>query len=453
MLIEMLLGVIAEMRGPLHPYWRSVARAFFVLTIVLGTNATFAADPDVARARQLVGDGMYQDAYELLASFASLSDADVTYLLGRAALGLERGDEAKALFERSLATRPDFPPAHLGLGRAYYLLGRYAEAKIEFETVLRFDNLPQDVMSQDEIYDQAARQSLDENKPLTHFAYLETGIGQYRVNETVGTRALGGGDRRDTFYNARGGGGINYALQNGYSIDATLDYRYRNYDNADSRSDSDLRWNLAGSRAFGENNLAAGFRGRTSYRGDGDYRNDVSIYTDYRMRYDPDNQFTLSADVRRRRYPEGPLRARSRTTALVSAGWIRSFMEGDGSFSVTGHAGHNYATSRPDGSSDVFGATAALDFTVNKQWSWGTFVWWERDAYNSDNIHFHPDTLGNAVLLRRRDNLYEVGAYLVWEFAPTWTLRPELLWIRDQSNSIGLNYSSTEIWLNVRKSF
>jgi hypothetical protein len=84
---------------------------------------------------------------------------------------------------------------------------------------------------------------------------------------------------------------------------------------------------------------------------------------------------------------------------------------------------------------------------------WGTFVWWEHDAFNDDRIHFHPDTLDNSVLLRRKDNLYEVGAYLVWEFVPTWTLRPEVLWIRDQSNSIGFNYSSTEFWLNIRKAF
>jgi hypothetical protein len=57
------------------------------------------------------------------------------------------------------------------------------------------------------------------------------------------------------------------------------------------------------------------------------------------------------------------------------------------------------------------------------------------------------------VLLRRNDNLYEVGAYLVWEFAPTWTLRPELLWIRDHSNAAAFNYSATEVWINVRKSF
>jgi tetratricopeptide (TPR) repeat protein len=394
----------------------------------------------------------------LLASFvlahsalAAGSDPDPELSEARQLLSGGRYEEAKALLERNLATRPDNPAAHLALGRAYFALGHYAEAKIEFETVLRFDNLPPDVLSQVEIYDQAARQSLEEGRRLTHFAYAETGLGVYRVNSTSGTDLFGGSDRRDNFLNVRAGGGASYALQGGAAIDGSLDYRFRSYDNADSRNDSDLRWNLAGSQAMGENNLAVGLRGWTSYRGNGNYRNDATIFTDYRIRYDPDNQFTLGADVRRRKYP-GDLRDLSRTTAQVSVGWVRAYMEGKGSFSLAGHAGRNYATNRPDGDSDTFGATVALDFTVNNRLGSGAFAWWERDSFNADNIHFHPDAIEGAPL-RRRDDLYEIGAWLAWEFAPTWTLRPELLWIRDQSNVVGFNYSSTEVWINVRKAF
>lgn len=388
---------------------KSALRVLMGTMALLGAAVAFAAEPDPARAREIV-----------------------------------QAAETQA---------PDTVAAHLELGRAYFVLGQYAEAKIEFETVLRFDNLPQDLLSQVEIYNQAAHQALDEKRALTGFGYAETGVGRYRVNSTRGTDALGGGDRRDTFYNARVGGGLNYALQNGYAIDGSLDYRFRYYDNPDSRDDSDLRWRLAGSRSFGESNLAVGVRGRTSYRGDGDYRNDAGLFTDYRYRIDPDNQLTLGAEYRRRRYPEGRLRDRNRTSADASAGWVHSLLDGSGSLTVTAHGGQHFATDRPDGNSSFYGATAALDFTINNKLGWGTFAWWERDAYNVDRVHFHPDTLDNSVVLRRKDNLYEVGAYLVWEFAPSWTLRPEILWIRDQSNSVGFNYSATEFWLNVRKGF
>ncbi|MDM0017824.1 porin family protein [Variovorax saccharolyticus] len=376
-------------------------------------------------------------------------------LLGASAASAAEPDPARAreIVEAAQRTPPDSVAAHLELGRAYFVLGQYAEAKIEFETVLRFDSLPQDLLSQVEIYNKAANQALDEKRSLTGFGYAETGIGRYRVNSTRGTDAFGGGDRRDDFVNARVGGGLNYALPNGYALDASLDYRGRYYDNSDSRNDSDLRWRVAGSRSFGENNLAVGLRGRNSYRGDSDFRNDAGLFADYRYRVDPDNQLTLGAEYRRRRYPEGPLRERSRTSADISGGWVHSLLDGSGSLTVTAHGGQHFATSRPDGNSNFYGATVALDFTVNNKLSWGTFAWWERDAFNADRIHFHPDTLDNSVFLRRKDNLYEVGAYLVWEFVPTWTLRPELLWIRDQSNSVGFNYSSTEFWLNVRKAF
>ncbi len=451
-------------RGRPCPKWSIVLMLLVAALASQPFNAAFAGESaptsaasstELSHGRQLLHDGNYAEAYDLLSPMAGANRGDPTfdYVFGRAALGSGHAEQAKELFLASLAAQPDSPPAHLALGRAYYALGRYAEAKIEFETVLRFDNLPPDLLSQVKIYNEAAMQSVEEGRRLTGFGYLETGIGVYNVHDTVGTRTFGGSDRRDTFYNLRAGGGLNYELDNGYALNGTLDYRFRYYDNADSRDDSDLRWNMAGSRSFGDNNLAVGFRGRTSYRGNGNYRNDAGIYADYRYRLDTDNQLTFGAEYLRRRYPEGPFRGRNRTSTTLSAGWEHSFLDGVGSFSFAGHGGKHYATTGADGNSDFFGAIASLDFTIGSKVNWGVFGWWERDDFNSDAIHFHPDTEDNLILLGRSDNLYEAGSYLTWEFAPTWTLRPELLWIRDHSNAVAFNYSSTEVFLNVRKSF
>jgi len=64
--------------------------------------------------------------------------------------------EAKALFEQALEVDPSSVGAHLGLGRPYYTLGEYSRARIEFQTVLQYDNLPRDLHGQTEVYDQAA---------------------------------------------------------------------------------------------------------------------------------------------------------------------------------------------------------------------------------------------------------------------------------------------------------
>jgi hypothetical protein len=138
---------------------------------------------------------------------------------------------------------------------------------------------------------------------------------------------------------------------------------------------------------------------------------------------------------------------------MIHAGWVRSLFEGRGSFTLTGHGGYNYATSRPDGNSAIWGATANFDWTFTDRLAGFLFAWWERDSFNTDQIHYHPDSTDETYILRRKDNLYEFGGGLVWEFVKTWSLRPEILYIRDQSNAVGFNYSSTEVWVNMRKAF
>ena len=45
------------------------------------------------------------------------------------------------------------------------------------------------------------------------------------------------------------------------------------------------------------------------------------------------------------------------------------------------------------------------------------------------------------------------GAGLTWEFADSWSLNPEILYIYDDSNILAEEYSSTEIWFTARKDF
>jgi len=434
--------------------WSRLALALATVFAMLATGTAVADQPDLARAEQLLAERRYQEAYDLLAPFGETKadSASFNYLAGRAALGTRQPEKARELLARSLDNYHDSVAAHLALGLAYFELEMFAEARIAFETVFRFDNLPPDLESQAQIYARAARSYLEDGSRLLWHGYAATGIGQYRVNLTRGTNALGGGDRRDTFYNARVGGGLNYDLPGDYALDASLDYRFRYYDNPDSRNDSDLRWRAAGSRSFGENNLALGLRGRTSYRGNGNHRNDYGLFADYRYRLDPDNQLTTGAELRRRRYPTA-LPDRSFSSAVANIGWLHALNGGDSSISLVAHGGYNFSTSRPDGESVVYGLTATYDFTITKNLGGFLFGWWEHDSYDTDRIHFHPDAIEQSVNMTRKDNLYEVGAGLVWEFARGWTLRPEILYIRDQSNATAFNYSSTEAWLNVRTDF
>ena len=119
---------------------------------------------------------------------------------------------------------------------------------------------------------------------------------------------------------------------------------------------------------------------------------------------------------------------------------------------MSSHGGRNYATSRPDGDSTFYGLTIDLDYAFSDALGWYVFGRWEHDNFNTDAYHAHPDE-DAAVILRREDNLYEFGTSLVWAFGPGWSIRPEVRYIRDESNSTNFNYSSTEYWINVRRGF
>jgi hypothetical protein len=409
-------------------------------------NSAFAADPDLARAEQLLRDGSYQEAYDLLAPFevAGKGDAVFNALLGRAALKTNRADKALTFFERSLAAAPNSVDAHLGLGRAYLALGDYARAKIEFETVLRFDELPPDLQSQAEIYAEAA-QGYAEGRRLLANGYAIVGVGNYR------TGARGGGPENDAFVAARVGGNLNYTLPDSSALDGSLDYRFRDYDNPGRRNDSDLRWNGAFSRTVDEGNWIGGVRGRVSYRGDGSYRNDYGMYGNYRLRVDPGDQVAAGLEVRQRRYPTGPLRERTRNIVELTGSWTHAFLDGKASFTLSGQAGREFNTERPDGDANFFGLSPSLSISITEKLGGFAFFWWQNDRYNIERLGAPGDSL--VGIGTRNDNLYELGGGLTWQFAPSWSLNPEILYIRDQSNILAVNYSSTEIWITLRKDF
>jgi Tetratricopeptide repeat len=416
--------------------------------LLLAAATAFAADPDLARAKSLSSEGKHQAAYDLLAPFAVSAKADAAFNLqfGEAALALNRPEEARQAFSQALAAQPDSVAAHLGLGRAYLALDDYARAKIEFETVLRFDDLPPDLETQAEIYADAAR-AYAEGRRLLASGYAMVGYGNYRVG------SAGGGPRNDAFYSARLGGRLNYELKDAYALVGSLDYRFRDYyDNDDRRNDSDLRWNGAVSRNVGEGNWMAGLRGRVSYRGEGIYRNDFGVYGNYRLRLDEDNQLSAGLEVRQRRYPDNSrLRERTRNIVEATAGWTHSFLDGKASFALDGQFGREFNTERADGDANFFGLSPSLNVSITDKLGAFAFFWWQNDRYNIERLGAPGDSL--VGIGTRNDNLYEVGGGLSWQFMPNLSLNPEILYVRDQSNILAANYSSTEIWITLRWDF
>jgi len=344
----------------------------------------------------------------------------------------------------------DLIATHLERGQAYLSKGQYAQAIMEFEQVLQFDNLPSGLKEQAEIYAEAARNRTAGN-PLSSFGYAEIGGGYYRENTTRTTEP--GAPQRDAFGKVRVGGGLGYLLEDGLSLDGTLDYRHRQYDESERRDDRDLRWSGLLNQTLENGSRAVGLRGRASYRGDDGYRQDYGIFANQSFNTNPLERITVQGELRRRLYPSGELRSRSRDIGELWLRWTRSLYDGRGEVTLSANAGHEWAThDRLDGDNTFYGLTADWSMQINDTLGVFLFGMWEHNGYHDDRSEIHSESIPPTLYTRNDDN-YELEAGLTWGFAPQWSLRPTVLYIRDSSNTFWGAYSSTETWVMLRRAF
>jgi tetratricopeptide (TPR) repeat protein len=365
-------------------------------------------------------------------------------------LAAGQASEARVLFEQALAADPSSVAAHLGLARAYYAMGEYARATLEFEAVLQYDNLPRDLHEQAAIYDKAAA-DYAAGRQWRPFYYAESGVGNYRENSSKSTDIFGGAGDHDTFLPIRVGGGWNATMTERHSFNGTLDYRFRYYDDANRRNDSDLRWNFNISRPVDDDSLQFGMRGRVSYRGNGDYRNDWGAFGTYSIGLGASDRITLTGEVRERRYPRGPLRDRTRDIAELSANWMHSLPNGRTALSFGGSIGQEWATrERIDGDASFWGVNGEIDHSFSD--ALDAFFWWSyvNESFDDERPDFTTDP---ELLLVRNDDLWNFGGGVVWRFADGWSLRPTFEYDWEDSNIPAATYSKTELWLTVRASF
>jgi hypothetical protein len=340
--------------------------------------------------------------------------------------------------------------AHLERGLFYMDQGEYARAVLEFEQVMKLTTLSVDARERAEAYARAARR-YQRGERLSFANFAQTGLGYYRENTTDSTR-VAGDPARDPFVLARVNTGATYVPGGDLSMSGSLDYRFRYYDADGRRNDSDLRWNGAVRQSLPKGSVAGGARGRLSYRGDATYRNDVGVFVNRDYLLDSDNSVLVEIDLRRRKY-QSRLDERDRTNADLGATWTRAEQDGRGSLSVELRIGYEWRRSRsPDGDATIYGASVDWSKDLSDSTSVFLFGWYEHNGFHEDHVVF--DEVDAPVGEKTRaDDLFEFGGGLIYRLADRWTLRPEILYIRDESNALWGNYSSTEVWVAVRRAF
>ena len=439
----------------------SIARWARLLVMLLGwswASAAMAQDV-VAQAEALVRAGRYAEAFALLEPHEDrlAGDLKFDYLLARSALETGKASRASFIYERILATEPNYVGVRLEMGRAYLALGDYARAKLEFETVLRFDNLPPGLREQAEIYGRSA-DSLIAGKRLTGYGYVEAGYGydnnvQSATSDSSITVVNGGTlvlppealRKGDQYRAVAAGGELAYGLTQSFGIYGGADVRARFYPDIDTSDNLTIEGRTGIVVNGAASNLRVGVAGGEYWLDNQKIRNSIGMVADYRYLAGKQDQLTANVTGMRYRFPPEAFSLQDFDLYQVALGWLHSAADGRAAVGFTLLGGKEDATrARPDGDKPFWGLRLVLQGALLDSVS----------AFVLGGVQVGKYALINDLFgERREDRLYDATAGLSWTFAKGWSLRPQVVYYKNDSNLGLYQYDRTDTSINLRVDF
>lgn len=432
-------------------------RTFVAALACVFAVTAFAADADVvAQAEALVRSGRYAEAYRLLEPLEDKLAGDVKfdYLLARSALETGRPSLASFIYERILAVEPNFLGVRLEMGRAYLALGDYARAKLEFETVLNFPNLPPDLRQQAEIYGKAAEEQLS-GKRTVGFGYIEYGLGYDSNPQSVtsvnpiasatGDPIFPGEERSDHYQALSLGGELVHALSERFSAYAGGEARVRGHRNIDTADYATLDGRMGFGYSEGGSQTRIGIAAGRYFLDHKTVRDNAGLAAEYRTLLGRLNQISLNVQASGFRFVPENLKENDYDLFQGTVGWLGVINDGRGAVGVSLLGGMENATrGRQDGDKPFYGGRLTFQNTLSAQI--GAFVLGgiQRGKYKDVNASFNTTRL---------DTLYDVVAGITWTVAPGWSLRPQLVYLKNDSNIPLFRYDRTDVSINLRRDF
>ena len=435
-------------------FWRAV---FVAIAWSVAAASWAQSDAQViAQGESLVRAGKFADAYKLLEPHEDrlAGDLKFDYLLARSALESGQPSKASFIYERILAVEPNFVGVRLEMGRAYLALGDFARAKLEFETVLRFDNLPPDLRQQAQIYGKAADEYAA-GKRTVGFAYLEYGYG-YDSNPQSATRiseiSLAGGgtlllpqsalQQGDQYQAITAGGEVIHALSNTFSVFLGGDGRLRLYRDLQIANWSTLDLRAGLGYNTGAHNVRLALTGGRFWLDDLDTRDSAGTTLDYRYLAGKQDQVTLGVSASSNKFLPDALKINSYDLYQGSFGWTHAAADGRGAAGITLVGGYENATEgRVDGDKPFAGMRITLQRALTNSVGSYLLAGAQRGQYSQINPLFGT---------KREDTLYDATLGVSWGFAKGWSLRPQVLYMKNSSNQPLYEYDRTDASLNLR---
>lgn len=416
------------------------------------------------QAEQLLNQGLATQAYALLQQseleFAGSMAFD--YLLGMAALDTAQPSEAVFALQRVLRQDPGYAAARMELARAYYDLGEYEQAKLEFER-LQHEQPPAKVAAVIEQYLLAISQRQSRYKTVTAgFVEIEGGWNSNANAATELNNFLGfqldeaSQDTASAYYGAAVGGRVNIPLAVRWQLQPAINVRHRQYPAAGQVDTDEVTASLALAYQLGK--LTTQISANGGYLALAGQRNHYSATGDLGLRYQLSDQLQFSSNLRAgsKRYAEA-LAVKDVDLLYLSVGGERQFLDkGQSRLGLTLFAGYETGLNEnSEGQETATRVITGLQGLFGRQLTATSRFYFLLAGFRSqyEDPYFVAASGGP---LDRVDLQYRAALSVISTQLPVlknWSLRPQLQYVYNQSDIELFEYRSFEAGISLRKHF
>jgi outer membrane protein len=416
-------------------------------------------DNTVIQADALIGKGDFKGAYQLLEPLESKYAGDVNYdyLLGISAVESKNVTRGAFALERVLALDPNHKNARAEMAKAHLLLGETDASKAEFSNVLKQNP---DAETRNAVGKLLTAIDKNEGIVTTFGAYLDAGVGwDSNVSSAPGIGSIGipafGGiivplgnaakEKSDDFMNLAAGISVRHPVTDEFSVFGNASFNGRFNSSESDFSNNVYDFSAGYQYQRNKNNFTLAAQNNYFDLDNERFRHAFGATTQWLYNFDAFNQAGLYGQFSRLKYTSTPIRNADRSILGVNAG--HAFQDDFKTVifaSIYGGREEARDSSVEFLDQDVFGLRAGGQLSFNPLWHLNATVSYEQRD-NDENDPFF--------LTKRKDDQYDAVLGLRYLPAPSWSIKPQISYTKNESN-IDLNgFERKSISINVRKDF
>ena len=439
-----------------------ILRKYFLrlllILLLLFANQVFADSPDLNQIKLLVDTGKSSEAYAIMApeeeNFSG--NIDVDYIFAIAALDSGNVEKSISIFDRILSINPKFAGARIDLARAYFLMGNYNLARQELN-IIQQENPPDLVRQEINNYliaiDERTKPKVNTLTAYSELTYgydtnvnaatSQSSIAIPALNNLVVTLDSSNLETHSPSLTASTGAEMIHHVRPGIKLLAGVDLKKKKAFDSPSYSSASIDGHF-GIR-FGEEEdvvMLTAQKGRF-YLGGISNRDSTSFTGQWMHAINPQNQAFLFASHSWIRYVEESAKVENMNIFVGGGGWLHAF-DRDAKFVMSPNlmVGQELdQENRLNGNKSFFGPRLACQYALKDNLSIFSSIGFQYGEYKTEN---------SAFLVKRHDYLYDASVGVQWKLNQAWFVRPQVSYIKNNSNIDIYKYERTDFSVSVR---